>query len=287
MSNMVVHKGRKLNSLIATLPEGAVVDAGWLERHGYGRALRSYYGANGWLTHVARGAFRKPGVEPGWREVVSSLQVLAGVPAIVGGRTALEARGLAHYLRMDGRTRVELWSSDPLPSWVAVAMPAGTEAVRCNPARLFESRLVPRSVPLSDGAEGRGRRPDFLVNAEGVTNLPEGPGGWPLAVSSPERAAFEMLDGVPGVESFGQADDLFGGLATLSPGRISILLAGCRSVKVKRLFLWLAHRHAHPWLRHLRTENVDLGSGKRMLMRDGVLDTRVGITVPREMAGRG
>jgi hypothetical protein len=34
-------------------------------------------------------------------------------------------------------------------------------------------------------------------------------------------------------------------------------------------------------------ENVDLGSGKRMLARDGVLDARFGITVPREMAGRG
>jgi hypothetical protein len=29
-----MQKGRKLNSLLATLPEAAVVDSGWLERHG-------------------------------------------------------------------------------------------------------------------------------------------------------------------------------------------------------------------------------------------------------------
>jgi hypothetical protein len=36
----------------------------------------------------------------------------------------------------------------------------------------------------------------------------------------------------------------------LNPRRLSKLLADCRSIKVKRLFLWFAERHHQPWLKH-------------------------------------
>lgn len=42
----------------------------------------------------------------------------------------------------------------------------------------------------------------------------------------------------------------------------------------------------HPWVQHLRVEELDIGAGKRLLARGGVLDARFGIIVPREMAGR-
>jgi hypothetical protein len=48
----------KLNSLQRTLPDGLVVDAAWLEKHGYSRALRNKYVAHGWLDQVARGVYR-------------------------------------------------------------------------------------------------------------------------------------------------------------------------------------------------------------------------------------
>jgi hypothetical protein len=43
-------------------------------------------------------------------------------------------------------------------------------------------------------------------------------------------------------------------------------------------------RHDHPWQAKLNTEGLDLGSGKRMLIRGGVLDKRFQISIPREMA---
>jgi len=95
----------------------------------------------------------------------------------------------------------------------------------------------------------------------------------------------ELLDGLPEHESFEQADKLVEGLANLSPQRVQKLLAACRSVKVKRLFLFFADRHHHAWAKRVRKENIDLGNGKRMLVKGGKLDPTYQITVPEDLVG--
>ena len=67
---------------------------------------------------------------------------------------------------------------------------------------------------------------------------------WPLMVSTPERALFELLDELPSREGFHLVDKLVEGLVNLGPRRLQTLLADCHSVKVKRLFLFFADRHA-------------------------------------------
>ena len=76
---------------------------------------------------------------------------------------------------------------------------------------------------------------------------------------------------------------LMEGLANLSPGRLQKLLRDCRSVKVKRLFFYFADRHQHAWLKRLDKEAIDLGQGKRMLVKGGKLDKNYLITVPGEL----
>jgi hypothetical protein len=71
------------------------------------------------------------------------------------------------------------------------------------------------------------------------------------------------------------------GLRNLSPRRLHKLLVDCRSVKVKRLFLWFAEKHDHAWLKQL--DRIDLGDGKRMLVRGGKLDPKFNITVPENI----
>jgi hypothetical protein len=99
-------------------------------------------------------------------------------------------------------------------------------------------------------------------------------------MSTPERAILELLNEVPQRETFHQADMLMDGLRNLSPRRLQTLLVECRSVKVKRLFLWFAERHHHAWLHKLDRRRIDLGHGKRMLVRGGKLDKKFNITVP-------
>ncbi len=104
---------------------------------------------------------------------------------------------------------------------------------------------------------------------------------WPLTLSQPERALFELLDELPHRESFHQVVMLMAGLANLRPRRLAKLLADCRSVKVKRLFFF-ADRHT--WRHHLHADAFDLGTGKRVLVKGGKLDPTYPITVPGDLA---
>jgi hypothetical protein len=119
--------------------------------------------------------------------------------------------------------------------------------------------------------------------ALGFVRHPRDRRDWPLVMSSPERAILEVLDEVPQKETFHQADVLIDGLRNLSPRRLRSLLVRCRSIKVKRLFLWFAERHEHVWLKSLSREGIDLGRGKRMLVRGGKLDPKFNITVPENI----
>jgi hypothetical protein len=49
---------------------------------------------------------------------------------------------------------------------------------------------------------------------------------------------------------------------------------------VKRLFFFFADRHQHAWLKRIDRAAVDLGKGKRMLVKGGKLDRAYQITVP-------
>lgn len=71
------------------------------------------------------------------------------------------------------------------------------------------------------------------------------PWEWSLTMSVPERAILEMMDELPQHESFHQVDVVMEGMTNLRPQVLEKLLQECKSVKVKRLFLWYAERHGH------------------------------------------
>jgi len=97
------------------------------------------------------------------------------------------------------------------------------------------------------------------------------------------EVVLELLNELPVRETFHQVDKLFEGLTNLSPRRLMALLVDCRSVKVKRLFFFLAARHSHAWFKRIDRAKVDLGTGKRMLAKGGRLDPATQITVPEDL----
>jgi len=103
-------------------------------------------------------------------------------------------------------------------------------------------------------------------------------------ISSPELAAMEMLYLIPNEQSFDEALKITEGLTTLRPQLVQSLLEECNSVKVKRLFLFMAEKSQHTWFKELNLTKLNLGSGKRMIIQNGVLDKKYHITVPREYA---
>jgi hypothetical protein len=272
----------KLNWLQVHVPEGLLVDAGWLQRHGYHSNLRSKYVAHGWLNQVSRGVYRRPASkltpthDLGWQQVVVSLQTVMERPYTVGGRTALELQGFAHYLS-NGPREIHLYGPKTAPGWLT-KLQLDRPLVFHNADKLFTQQQHTNANGSFKGSE---------VAQASVVQQPLGQWGWSVTMSSPERAILELLDEVPQRETFHQADVLMEGLRTLRPRQLRALLLECRNVKVKRLFLWFAERHSHAWLKALDRTGVDLGRGKRMLVRGGKLDPKYNITVPEKLDAGG
>jgi len=106
---------------------------------------------------------------------------------------------------------------------------------------------------------------------------------WKLSIATVELALFELLCELKDEADFLVADKYFESVTTLRPKLVNTLLLTCKQVKAKRLFLWFASRHNHTWFKAIETENVDLGSGKRVIVKGGKLDTAYQITIPKEM----
>lgn len=275
---MTVQNKQKLNWLEHHLPEGLLADAAWFEAHGYSRSLRKQYVDAGWLEQPARGVCRRPRGSLSWEQIVISLQTLLHLPVSVGARTALELQGYAHYLAQSQQV-VHLYSDTKLPGWV-FKLPVGPQFTSHNRSR-FLPKVSPSPDELSLSPETVPETEQTLPGALRVTRW--GHWKWPLVISTPERAILEMIDELPKHETFHNVDMIMEGLVDLSPRRLQKLLEDATNIKVKRLFFFFADRQHHRWLDHLTRENIDLGKGKRMIVKGGKLDPEYQITVPEEL----
>ena len=277
---MAIQKGSKLNQLERLLPEGLLVDAAWLEQQGYSRALRRQYVSAGWLIQPVRGVYHRQRTISGWEQIVISLQTLLQYPVSVGGRSALELQGYAHYLPASPDIRtIHLYTEKKIPGWLSKF--SGYAHFSSHNRSRFLSPIQHDEKILT--LEYSRNDTEMTLLPGGLLIMPWGHWKWPLVISSPERAILELLDELPRNESFHQVDMIMEGLVNLRPRRLQALLEDARSVKVKRLFFFFADRHQHKWLSHLNLEKVSLGSGKRVIFRGGKLDPKYGITVPEEI----
>jgi len=60
---------------------------------------------SGWLKSLSHGAYARPGQPAGLEGLLLGLQRLAGVAWHVGGISALNRKGLAHFLPLGGKQR--------------------------------------------------------------------------------------------------------------------------------------------------------------------------------------
>ncbi len=254
---MGLQNDSKLNLLVRLLPEGVAAPSAWLASQGFSRQLVRKYVQSGWLKPLARGAFSRPTQPVDSEGVILGLQRLAAAPFHVGGVSALNRLGHVHYVPLGGETEIHLWGSGAVPAWV--------EAV---PLR---ERLVFHTVHLFEES----------ARAVGLQGVPTRVRDWTMTVSSLERAIMEVLSLVDESESsFTYASQLFEGLTALRPRVVNQLLAACRSLKVKRLFLFLSSHYHYPWAEKIDRSAVDLGKGKRLIVRGGRYDREFRITVP-------
>ena len=255
---MRIQNETKLKWLLEVVLPGRLVDTPTLQRHGITRMLAHKYIDSGWLEPVVRGLYRRPQADArraDWQLVVRSLQHVMAYSSVVGGRTALELQGFAHYLPLRGDQDVHLYG-EAHPTWLKRLDEA--DRYRLHSTKLFD------------------------MSAHEETTDVDSPVG-PLKCSTPERGILELLDELPKHESVHIVDTAFEGLASARPRRLEKLLACCTSIKVKRLFFVFADKHGHAWRRHLSPERFDLGSGPRALFDKGQFHPRYAISVPPEL----
>lgn len=245
----------KINQLISHWPRGTVKTVKSLIKAGYSPELLKVYSNSGWLELVSKGAYKLKNDTVGWEGAVYTLQDRDIGNWHPGGKTALTLKGYAHYLRKEEKVTLFANRGDRMPKWVGeIKSTSVIEPVKTN---LFDYD-----------------KSDFFSEY----NL----GEINIKISSPELALFELLYLVPKVESFSEAFLIFEGMSTLRVKKVQQLLQACNSIKVKRIFMWMAEKHNHQWVKELNTDKIDFGIGKRMIVKNGKLNKKFNITVPKE-----
>lgn len=246
-----------LNHFITTTPPGAVLTTMWLEQRGVSSKLAWWYVHSGWLERVGDKAYKRAGDQVQWYNALAALQTQLNLPIHIGAKTALQLLGKAHYIPMQGIKQVILFA-DPgthIPSWLSNSTQWSVDFTIHKTALFKQQKSL---LTIID-------RPIDGIN---------------LKLSSPERAAMEMLKLVPNEQSFEEAFLLFENLAHLRPAVVESLLKQCNSIKVKRLFLYLAEKCQHEWFSALDINKIDLGHGKRMIGQGGAYIAKYQLSVP-------
>ncbi|MCC6207504.1 MAG: type IV toxin-antitoxin system AbiEi family antitoxin [Gammaproteobacteria bacterium] len=251
----------KLNRLLRAWPQGTVAVSRWLEVQGAYQQLVHEYEKSSWIRRIGQGAYVRAGDTVEWSGGLHALQEQMKLPVHAGAKTALQMQGYAHVLPMGKGGAVSLFGAPDtrLPAWFR-QYGWGVE-LRYTTTKLFADN------------------PDAGLTKKELAT-------YAVAVSAPERAIMEVLYLVPMEESFEEGGLLMEGLTTLRPRLVQLLLEQCRSVKVKRLFMFLAEACSHAWVKKLDLSKVNFGKGKRMIVKGGRLDTKYNITVPDSGFGR-
>ena len=220
----------------------------YLKQNGINRDLIKRYRRSGWIESVGRAAYKLAG---------DNLELAGGLYAVqkqleqkihIGARTALEMKGYGHYLG-PGIRKVFLFGQpgEYLPVWFKeYDWPVAYYYTTTN---LFPDNL-PSSLTESKYKD---------IN---------------ITMSAPERAALEMLHLIPEEQGFDEALQIMKSLTTLRPDLLQKLLENCRSIKVKRLFMYMSESENHFWFSELNPDRINLGSGKRVVIKDGNLDKK-------------
>jgi hypothetical protein len=248
------HNSSKINQLLRVWLKGTVAVHSWLGSRGISRQLVDSYQKTSWLVRIGNGAFARVGDRVDWTGGLYAIQEQLGLPIHAGGKTALQMAGHSHYLPLGRGQNIFLFgaSRERLPGWFK------QKNWGVNICYTM-TNLFPREQNLGLSKKEMGE--------------------YSIIVSSPERAIMEALYFVPQKETFEEARLLMEGLVTLRPKLAQELLEKINSIKVKRLFMYLAEECNLPWVSKINLSGVNLGSGKRIIVKGGTFDKKYKITV--------
>ncbi len=252
---MTTNSDKKLMYLLSNHIPGTVLLASWLEKNGISHDLQQYYLKSGWLESYGFGAFKRPNENVQWTGALNSLQRQTESPVHVGGLTSISLQGLSHYVRTENEP-LYLFSPQyiKLPGW------------------FFSQGWSQRIVHV---------KTKFLPAKAALFEYSQD--GFKLQISSPERAMLECLYLAPDRFDLMECYQILEGLANLRPKILQELLENCNSIKVKRLFLFMASKANHQWLEFIDQSRIELGTGDRVIVKGGAYISKYKISIPKEL----
>lgn len=252
---MSLLKDKKLMTLLNEWPPGMVGTTPWLHELGISRQLVQKYKQSGWLAGLGRGAYIKRNEDLDWQGAMYALQKQLHLNVHVGGITALNTLGMSHYLR-PSQKQIFIYSSGnlSLPKWF---------------------------TKQDWGIEIESVNTSFLPEKHGIREHTYG--SFPLASSTAERAVLEKIYVSQKSFELLESYQIVEGLTTLRPNLMQELLEKCTSIKVKRLFLFMADKAQLPIMKYMELEQIDLGTGDRSIVTSGVYDSQFKLVLPKEL----
>lgn len=252
---MSTEMGSKINQLLSSQPAGIVLQSTWLREQGYSLDLQKRYRESKWLESIGSGAMKRLKDPVTYEGALYALQKQSGMSIHAGGKTALEMHGLAHYLIMD-KPKIYVFGGK-------------------------NERLTTWFKRYDWGVTIKYHATSFLPSELGLVEKEFKQ--FSFKISSPLRALMECLYLIPAEQDLVECFHFMESMNNLRPALVQNLLENCYSIKVKRLFLYLAEKAGHDWVGRLETEKIDLGKGKRSIIKKGVYNSKYQITVPPEL----
>ncbi len=225
---------------------------------GYSAQLVHRYIKSGWLVPLGNGVYKKQNDTISWLGGLAAIQSQLEKDIHVGGKTALALQGISHYGQLK-ESSVYLFSTGPanLPKW-------------------FLNHDWQSNIKLT--------RTSFLADTKVDSFIEVDRDGVNVTSSSKERAILEVLYQVPGKQGFDEAFKLMEMLPSLRSDLLGKLIQSSKSVKVNRLFCFMAEELNHSWFSMLDLKPIKLGSGKREIVKGGFLNKKYNITIPKDYA---
>ena len=247
----------KIKQITDKVGTDGLLFANWMAQQGLDSKEQFSYLKSGWLERISRGVYKIAGSTPTLFAAVSCYNAQLDKHCTIGARTALELRGISHYVPM-GKPVAFLFTDNQskLPEWLIKG--------DWDRSVVYQTTSFIKDETLGiDTMEVEGR---------------------PLLVSSAERAIMEWLNMSDAANSLLDIYYVMEMLTTLRPKLVQQLLEQCSSVKVKRLFLYMAEKAHHQWVNALNLDTIDLGSGRRMISPTGKYISKYNMTIPTELA---
>lgn len=237
-----------LKQIIAKTPLNTVFLSAWLEKQGVKPKSIFDHRKYGWLESIGRGAFIKSGSQKDIFAGISAIQYQTEYDLHLGGKYAIDNyHHIRQYLKNDQLLELFTDERKALPQWFLSTFK--------DNYKLRRTSFLPKNVGVNE------------IEISGIK----------LKISSLERALLEMLYNVPEETSTQEAYQIFEMITVVKPDLLNMLLVSCKSVKVKRLFMYFASKTNYPWFNKL--ENINLGSGVRTIDKTGKYDKKYNIII--------